>query len=244
MAKLSVIIPVYNRSIITLTEDLSNCDIVEEILIVDDCGDFIEYSNCNKVRLFRNNENMGPGYSRNLALRYARADYILFIDSDDQIDIGSLEKAFAQVTFLESDLCVSPILFESGERRMSEGTLYNRLVLNSLGVPAWNKIYRKKFLVDNEIVFSETRMFEDHTFYIRCSLHARSITFVEKSWLLIDENPKSLSRKYNAIMPQEWAKIEKEIFDESIPFWAKVLIMIKSRIFKAVHYRNLGFLWV
>ena len=88
-AQVSVIIPSYNRR-----QDLCRCiDSVRaqistflEIIVVDDCSvdDTIIFLRLNypDVRLISCAHRNGPSYLRNLGLREARGDFILFLDSD------------------------------------------------------------------------------------------------------------------------------------------------------------------
>ena len=95
MENLSVIIPVYNNenildNIQNKISYLSNHFI--QIIIVDDCSldntflelnNFIKRNNLTNIEIYKNNQNMGPSYSRNIGLKKASSDYIAFLDSDD-----------------------------------------------------------------------------------------------------------------------------------------------------------------
>lgn len=86
----TVIIPTYNRLTV-----LKNClsklthqttkDF--EILLIDDCSsdgttEYIKSSNFPNLRYFRLKEHHGPYYARNLAIRQAKGEIIIFVDSD------------------------------------------------------------------------------------------------------------------------------------------------------------------
>lgn len=70
-----------------------------ELIIVDDCSldstletieNFAERE--ERIILKKNEKNHGAAYSRNKAIKYARGEYIAFLDSDDLWDEGKLEK--------------------------------------------------------------------------------------------------------------------------------------------------------
>lgn len=93
---ISIIIPYYNRP-----EKLKRCltSVLEqtyqdfEILVVDDHSTIpliIDYD--TRITVFRNQKNLGPGFSRNVGLENAQGTYIAFLDSDD----------FWNSTFLQS----------------------------------------------------------------------------------------------------------------------------------------------
>ncbi|MCG3658919.1 glycosyltransferase family 2 protein [Aliarcobacter butzleri] len=95
MENLSVIIPVYNNE--NILDNIQNkilylSNHFIQIIIVDDCSldntflelnNFIKRNNLTNIEIYKNNQNMGPSYSRNIGLKKASSDYIAFLDSDD-----------------------------------------------------------------------------------------------------------------------------------------------------------------
>jgi glycosyltransferase involved in cell wall biosynthesis len=83
-----------------------------ELLITDDCStdgsDLIveQYAkNDPRIRLFRLENNSGPGVARNNSITHAQGRFIAFLDSDDQWKPEKLEK---QVKFMiDNDLALS-----------------------------------------------------------------------------------------------------------------------------------------
>ncbi|MBE8232626.1 MAG: glycosyltransferase family 2 protein [Endozoicomonadaceae bacterium] len=76
-----------------------------ELIIVDDCStddsigvikNFI--SNEPKINLIVNRENSGAGFSRNVAIKFAKGKYIAFLDADD---LWYLEKLEKQIKFMQ-----------------------------------------------------------------------------------------------------------------------------------------------
>jgi len=68
-----------------------------EIIIVDDCSvdgsyEYLSMLKNKKIRLYRNEKNMGLGYTRNILLNYVTGDYVLFLDPDDYIELDLLER--------------------------------------------------------------------------------------------------------------------------------------------------------
>ena len=67
-----------------------------EILVVDDCsidGTFqlLKSYKCETVRAFQTKKNSGPGIARNVGLNNATGNWILFLDSDDQLTLSALK---------------------------------------------------------------------------------------------------------------------------------------------------------
>ncbi|MFL2599975.1 MAG: glycosyltransferase family 2 protein [Flavobacteriaceae bacterium] len=90
---ISIIIPNYNKSQF-LSETINSVKKQTydnwEAIIIDDCSsdnsvDIIEklISNDNKFSLKVNFSNKGANYSRNLGIKEAKGDFIIFLDSDD-----------------------------------------------------------------------------------------------------------------------------------------------------------------
>ena len=103
MAKISIVVPVYNserylgtciQSLLSQTHD----DL--EVILVDDCSKDYSYDimrtmqkeNPRKIKIIRNEQNKGAGASRNLGLEQTEGKYICFLDSDDYLDLEALKK--------------------------------------------------------------------------------------------------------------------------------------------------------
>ena len=106
MPCISVIIPVYNASgyienCLKALEQQSFRDF--DVIFVDDCstddtaevirGFFV--GSDLKITLLRNEENAGPGVSRNRGIQHSDAEYVCFCDSDDWYDADYLEQMVA-----------------------------------------------------------------------------------------------------------------------------------------------------
>lgn len=98
----TVIIPVYNR----FDEARRAIDSVVqqsyrtwELIIVDDNSNLpfelpvVDFSINNNLTLLRNNQNQGPGLSRQRALNIAKGSFICFLDSDDYYHPEFLSKS-------------------------------------------------------------------------------------------------------------------------------------------------------
>lgn len=76
-----------------------------ELIIIDDCStddsiSIIMSYNDPRIRLLKNEKNLGAALSRNYGLREARGKYITFIDSDD---IWKNEKLEKQIKFIKDN---------------------------------------------------------------------------------------------------------------------------------------------
>ena len=102
--KISIIIPVYNveKYISQCLDSAINQSLKDiEIIIVDDCGSdnsmdiAKEYAkNDNRIKIIKNKQNQGPFTSRNNAVLAANGEYLVFLDSDDFLDLRACEIAY------------------------------------------------------------------------------------------------------------------------------------------------------
>lgn len=102
MMKYSLMIPVYNK-VECLKKYLStiiNQNIIDyEVIIVDDFSNDGSYEylkeiekTCNKIKVYRNNKNMGIGYTRNKLISHSSGKYLIFVDPDDYIEENLLRE--------------------------------------------------------------------------------------------------------------------------------------------------------
>lgn len=99
----SIIMPVFNRkdSVISALESIKiqNKNDLIEIIIVDDSNDitskiikdFIKNNQGLKIKYFKPKKRAGINQSRNIGIRNADHDFIVFLDSDDQLLEGALQ---------------------------------------------------------------------------------------------------------------------------------------------------------
>lgn len=95
---ISVIMPVYNvgNYVGRAIESIQNQNVKNiEIICVDDCStdcscDVLrKYAeNDERIKLYRNKENIGAGANKNKALNVAQGEYICFCDADDYLSEG------------------------------------------------------------------------------------------------------------------------------------------------------------
>lgn len=158
-----------------------------EIIIVDDCSDescldIIEQYQSDSLSLqyIYLKESIGPGGARNHGLKIAKGDYILFIDSDDWIDIDCLQNAAPILDKYQADIGMYSLV-RNYDMTVTEP--YYKCKYNDIqtlnGITAFkimsgqydfgitispspvNKIYKKEYLVHHKITFLENVYYED-----------------------------------------------------------------------------------
>lgn len=158
-----------------------------EIIIVDDCSDessqdiVAKYqSEIIPIQYLYLKKGGGPGGARNRGLEIAKGDYILFIDSDDWIDINCLQKATPTLEKYQADIGMYSLV-RNYDTTVTEPYYKCRYddVQSLNGITAFkimsgqydfgitispspvNKIYKRKYLINNEITFLEDVYYED-----------------------------------------------------------------------------------
>jgi glycosyltransferase involved in cell wall biosynthesis len=140
---LSIIMPVYNakdtisRSIDSFIELSNLSDINCKLYVIDDFSNdgtsekLKSYSLLNSnIILIKNDKNMGPGLSRNVALYFIKKGYIGFLDADDEILSDGYLEALKSGINQNADWITFNGLFCSNNIE-SEKYDFNRLVNNT-----------------------------------------------------------------------------------------------------------------
>ncbi len=194
---IDIIIPCYN-SAKTLSKTLAsitcqkNSDLLKIYLIDDGSTDkydeIIEVFNSDlTINYLRLDKNSGPGVARNLGLKNSTSEYIIFIDSDDTFySPFSCKILYDSIRNAKSDIAVSIEKEEKDnfwmEKKFFTGDLHG-------------KIYRRKFLEDNGILFNNSYTSEDNSFNQICFLLDPKVEYVDEITYIYRDNSSSLTNK-------------------------------------------------
>lgn len=229
MVKVSVVIPVYNgEAYLHQCLDSVCAQTLEEIEIicVDDGSTdaswqiLKEYEEKDSRFRLIQQENQHVAAARNNGMEQAQGEYVIFWDCDDFFEPRALEHLYLRAEETEADICVCKndlYYSKDGKRypdgaslnfkRIPEGETFNRFtnsehILSFINAVVWNKLFRRSFLVENNLTFPSFRMGEDQPFVYVALCLASKIAIVKK--VLIHyrwNNPKSMlgSRAENSI---------------------------------------------
>jgi len=175
MTKISIIVPVYNTE-----KYLAQCldSIIKqtlkdiEILCIDDGSkdNSLEILNeyaakDDRIKIFAQ-KNSGPGAARNLGIQNATGEYLTFVDSDDWLKENAMECIYNFAKEKNTDmLFFSNINYH--DEFYQETVVLNNVIVDKelinfensyrsclkLPVVTFGKLYRTKFLKDNNILF-------------------------------------------------------------------------------------------
>ena len=198
MAKISIIVPVYNTA-----KYLERCieSIVAqtyadwELLLVDDgsndrSGDICDRYAASDPRIQAfHKPNGGVSSARNLGLDHAQGEWITFVDSDDYIEENFLEE---MMTHSDSDLVIADFTVE-GEGQWNEdlpvgkwqGNDLNKIIENRISIARitapWCKLL-KKSLIGQIRFYTELTTQEDALFMFRYLCVVQNIQILAQKW--------------------------------------------------------------
>lgn len=199
-SKISIIVPVYN-----VEHELSRCvdSILNqsysniEVILVDDgstdrcpsiCDAFVMKD--RRVRVIHK-PNGGLSSARNAGLREASGEWILYVDSDDYILNDSCERLIAVGAKYDCDIVSADAIreFNGGREYMVHGSLAEGKCYPSRDfiiktvkpcewyAPAWLNLYKRSFLIENNLFFVEGLLHEDMEMQPRVFLAAKTVAY-------------------------------------------------------------------
>jgi len=210
MAKISVIIPCYNvesyidRCLTSITKQTIDINFLE-IICVDDASTDNTWQKLQQweqrypeqIIILHLDVNARQGTARNIALEYASAPWISFIDSDDWIEPDYFEKLLFYGEQTDSDIVTCQFVRDYSkklsfldntktsqqDRYMVIDSLEKRklfLILRSMDYLVWAKLIRKSFLLKHEIFFPENLTYEDTYWGSLLHMYAKKVYFLEE----------------------------------------------------------------
>lgn len=200
-AKVSIIIPVYN-----VAAYIGNClrSVYEqtypqiEVVLVDDVtpDDSMEQAapwiqklqERYVVKILTHPVNKGLSAARNTGIKASTGDWVYFLDSDDEITpdcialmVAEVEKhpdvdfVIGNVKFVGStwDFPLKCSAYENGnENILHDYTTYKWYMM------AWNRLYKKKYLLQHNLYFKEGLLHEDELYSFQVATTAKAMAAV------------------------------------------------------------------
>ena len=145
----------------------------------------------SRVRLI-SQQNQGVSAARNNGIKHAKGDFIAFLDADDMFDKDCIKKAYEAIKKNKSDIVVFGTRTVCGQetvvrwdfdiiKKLSNGELdsNNFSITVNLLHNIWDKLYRRDFLIRNDIQFpTGYKIGEDGVFCIECYLNKAKFTYL------------------------------------------------------------------
>ena len=163
----------------------------------DNCENIVkEYvKKDNRVKLINHKENQGLGFARNSGFNASNADYVSFIDSDDFISYDYIEHLYNTAIKNNADIVFTNNIYTVNENKgyikpyyhnrlekwkkdfkdscFEGNSNYNVDTFEKENTPeyplvvAWNKLYKKEFLKEKKLLYTQVRLAEDVDMFYR-----------------------------------------------------------------------------
>ena len=205
--KISIIIPCYNvekyidRCFDSLKNQTIGIDNMELIFVNDASTDntldkLTEYEQSypESIIVINFDQNMRQGTDRNVALNYASAPYIGYVDSDDWVELDMFEKMVAAIEKYDCDFVECQWDYARSENNrqptksfgkpgymdLTDPNIRKDFVASKVAlVSLWDKVFKKSFIVDNDIFCPEQIVNEDIFFVYLAFVYAKSYYYLE-----------------------------------------------------------------
>lgn len=141
-------------------------------------------------------ENSGAGIARNLGLKYAKGEYVIFIDADDYISSNMIEKMYTKAILTNSDIvvCGYNVFLDSNsdiikinkllyieEEVVTNVDAMNMFFNGKLTGFLWDKMFKLDFLRKYKFRFENRKYIEDAFPVFRQISKSNQIAFVKEN---------------------------------------------------------------
>lgn len=210
--------------------------------------------------------NEGIAKARNRGLSFSHGKYVYFCDQDDYVDTNILDEIIEKLEDNECDFCISNYsIVLNGEKKdkiiIKENKIFDRensielikwligtgVISYSENIPQisstiWNCVFRKEFIIKNNITFRKYIDYEDDWLFLIDCLLCSNRLFLNQSILYywkVNCKSESHTHKYVKDFYRNRKLLKKEI--DSI--LNKINISIKDKYDFAIMFQRRTLLW-
>lgn len=241
--KISIIVPVYNveRYLPKCLDSLilQSFQDIEIICVNDGSPDkslqiLQEYALRDSRIKIVNQKNTGLSGARNTGIGHVTGDYIMFVDSDDWIELNTCELVYSKANTHQCDVVIWPYIceYENASNRkeifeekqivfdeIATSTKIHRrfigLLENELSRPenadalvtAWGKLYKTNIIKENKILFIDTKLIgtEDALFNLYLFGYVKKVVYINEYLTHYrKDNQTSLTTTYKQRLFEQW----------------------------------------
>lgn len=230
MVKVSIVVPVYNveKYLRKCLNSLVGQTLKEiEIIVVNDgstdgsqkiIDEFVD-NYPGKIKCLIK-ENGGLSDARNYGMPYCSGEYIGFVDSDDYVDTKMYELLYTNAKANRSDMVTCDYYMVYGNndlRRVNSRDFTSKKdMLIAPKAAAWNKIYRRKILLEHDILFPKGLIYEDTLFFAKCIPHMEKVSYVSEPLVFYVQREGSIANTQGRKTQQIF-----RIFSEIVDYYKK-----------------------
>ena len=230
MPKVSVIVPVYNveKYVLRCLASLENqtLDDIEIIVVNDGSTDkskelVLKFKEKYDNIVYLEKQNGGLSDARNYGMKFAKGEYIAFLDSDDFVDCETYEKMYKKAISEKADYVECDFYWayhikkDKWNNKPDVGYRYkNKKEMFTKGrVVAWNKLIKKDIIKEK---FPLKLLYEDIEFFYKLIPYIKKFAFVEEPLIYYVQRENSIIHK-----PTYTASQIFNILDNVIDYYKK-----------------------
>lgn len=265
MRKVTVILPVYNseKYIGRCLDSILNQTYTDfEIMVINDGSTDSSYDIIKEYKdrypdkiIVINQENKGVAKTRNESIQRTKSKYIMFVDNDDYLDKDYIETYVKAIEEKNYDIVVGGFRRPNKQGKIVKVLkLQNKEWCKFMIMTPWAKIYKTKYLVDNDIKFLENNIGEDNYFNLKAFLMTKKIVTLEYigyNWFFNTESVSNTRQKnikeiqlYELLNSCYEMTKQKEVLKENYQLietvLTKYIIWIISYTTKGFTYREIS----
>lgn len=213
--------------------------------IIQNYGD--KYKNLKII----DQDNKGLSGARNIGLRQARGKYIMFIDSDDYlIREDALEILYNTAETQQLDFVIADFEYDFQDKNKNYKIKRKQVIkdkvisgkeMYDIGISTksilsvvWNKLYRRDFLIDNNLFFLEGIVYEDIEFTPKAYYLAKKVFFVDKCIYAYRQREGSIMHSKKQIRVKDYFIILKSLSEFNKRYKSKSINLLKAFICKEI----------
>lgn len=253
MIKLSIIVPLYNVEkyiekclLSCLNQDIPQSDY--EIIVVNDGSPDGSLAIAERIAATATNitiisqNNGGLSAARNTGLKYAKGEYVWFVDSDDWIESNCLQQLVTTLYDERLDaLVINGVRVINGYNKKNPPRAYTDRILSGkeflkctiVNCAAVITIYRKDILFSNNISFKTGIFHEDAEFTPRAYFFVQKIAIKNYHFYYNLLNPSSITQTINPKKGFDLLKVayslhtfQQGILDEDNSYYNKYIASV------------------
>jgi glycosyltransferase involved in cell wall biosynthesis len=263
MPTVSIVVPVYNSEdyLEVCIASLLNQTFqdIEIILINDGSTDrsldiiYAFAENDQRIRI-HTQKNQGVSAARNAGLSMANGDYILCVDSDDAIELDTIETLYhhaietdaeivmgnalieyangQQYPFLPRDKALRSVFLQTGE------WCFNKLMQTYAPPLVYLFFIKRDFVITNQLFFKEGIVHEDDIWCTKTMLLTEKMSLLDFTYYHYIQREGSIMHSNNKLYRVEsYAVVVKELLDfvESNHFSTETMGSVYAKIFVIFH---------
>ena len=182
-----------------------------EIIYVDDGSDDNGFKylkektdNLHNIKILRFNKNNGPGIARNIGIKKAKGNFILFLDIDDRLFLTGFNKLLQHIKKnLNCDLFFFDYVKKSkkaqinlSKKKFNKNNLIKLFLRTELDMCPNFYLYKKQFLLKNKIFFQKG-FYEDILFVLKVFINIKKKKHLNEKVYKKNFNKRSITNTFS-----------------------------------------------